>query len=156
MRTIQRSRFFSCFSSKKSRSSIISTPEPSCSRPTMNYCTFAGHTIAKRLPPHPQVTLISSGKRGSPMAKRKVKRCAVTAVKELARERVGAPPAGQIVVEKKKKPEKHKQNWASCWKSRNKTGQRLVKRHCHGAVCGQINGAGIRTAWRVAAHPASK
>jgi hypothetical protein len=33
---------------------------------------------------------------------------AVTAVKELARERVGAPPAGQIVVEKKKKPEKHK------------------------------------------------
>jgi hypothetical protein len=33
---------------------------------------------------------------------------AVTAVKELARERVGAPPAGQIVIEKKKKPEKHK------------------------------------------------
>ena len=33
---------------------------------------------------------------------------AVTAVKELARERVGAPPAGQVVVEKKKKPEKHK------------------------------------------------
>ena len=33
---------------------------------------------------------------------------AVTAVKELARERLGAPPAGQIVVEKKKKPEKHK------------------------------------------------
>ena len=33
---------------------------------------------------------------------------AVTAVKELARERVGPPPAGQIVVEKKKKPEKHK------------------------------------------------
>ena len=33
---------------------------------------------------------------------------AVTAVKELARERVGEPPAGQIVVEKKKKPEKHK------------------------------------------------
>jgi hypothetical protein len=32
----------------------------------------------------------------------------VTAVKELARDRVGAPPAGQIVVEKKKKPEKHK------------------------------------------------
>jgi hypothetical protein len=41
--------------------------------------------------------------------KKKVKRFrAVTAVKELARERVGAPPAGQIVVEKKKKPEKHK------------------------------------------------
>jgi hypothetical protein len=32
----------------------------------------------------------------------------VTAVKELARERVGPPPAGQIVIEKKKKPEKHK------------------------------------------------
>ena len=33
---------------------------------------------------------------------------AVTAVKELARERVGSPPAAKIVVEKKKKPEKHK------------------------------------------------
>ncbi len=33
---------------------------------------------------------------------------AVTAVKELARERVGTPPAGKIVVEKKRKPEKHK------------------------------------------------
>jgi hypothetical protein len=41
--------------------------------------------------------------------KRKPKRFrAVTAVKELARERVGTPPAGQIVIEKKKKPEKHK------------------------------------------------
>lgn len=41
--------------------------------------------------------------------KRKPKRFrAVTAVKELARERVGTPPAGKIVVEKKKKPEKHK------------------------------------------------
>ena len=41
--------------------------------------------------------------------KKRVKRFrAVTAVKELARERVGAPPAGQIVVEKKKKPEKYK------------------------------------------------
>jgi hypothetical protein len=47
---------------------------------------------------------------GKTMArKKKVKRFrAVTAVKELARERVGAPPAGKIVVEKKKKPEKHK------------------------------------------------
>jgi hypothetical protein len=34
---------------------------------------------------------------------------AVTAVKELARERVGRPPAEKIVIEKKKKPEKHKQ-----------------------------------------------
>ena len=33
---------------------------------------------------------------------------AVTAVKELARERVGSPPAERIVVERKKKPEKHK------------------------------------------------
>jgi hypothetical protein len=33
---------------------------------------------------------------------------AVTAVKELARERVGSPPAEKIVVEKKKKPERHK------------------------------------------------
>jgi len=41
--------------------------------------------------------------------KRKVKRFrAVTAVKELARERVGTPPSGKIVVEKKKKPEKYK------------------------------------------------
>jgi hypothetical protein len=41
--------------------------------------------------------------------KKKPKRFrAVIAVKELARDRVGAPPAGQIVVEKKKKPEKHK------------------------------------------------
>ncbi len=41
--------------------------------------------------------------------KKKAKRFrAVTAVKELARERLGAPPAGQVVIEKKKKPEKHK------------------------------------------------
>lgn len=41
--------------------------------------------------------------------KKKVKRFrAVTAVKELARARVGSPPAEKIVIEKKKKPEKHK------------------------------------------------
>lgn len=41
--------------------------------------------------------------------KKKIRRFrAVTAVKELARERVGSPPAEKIVVEKKKKPEKHK------------------------------------------------
>jgi len=41
--------------------------------------------------------------------KKKKKRFrAVTAVKELARERVGSPPAEKIVLEKKKKPEKHK------------------------------------------------
>ena len=33
---------------------------------------------------------------------------AVTAVKELARERIGRPPSEKIVIEKKKKPEKHK------------------------------------------------
>lgn len=33
---------------------------------------------------------------------------AVTAVKELARERVGSPPSEKIVLEKKKKPERHK------------------------------------------------
>jgi len=33
---------------------------------------------------------------------------AVTAVKELARERVGMPPAERIVSNKKKRPEKHK------------------------------------------------
>ena len=33
---------------------------------------------------------------------------AVDAVKALARERVGSPPAAKIVLEKKKKPEKHK------------------------------------------------
>lgn len=42
------------------------------------------------------------------MKRRKKKFNAVTAVKELARERVGAPPAGQVVTEKIRKPEKHK------------------------------------------------
>ena len=41
--------------------------------------------------------------------KKKVKRFqAVQAVKELARERMGAPPAGKVVPHKKKKAEKHK------------------------------------------------
>ena len=41
--------------------------------------------------------------------KKKAKRFrAVAAVKELARERVGSPPAEKIVTEKRKKPEKHK------------------------------------------------
>ena len=41
--------------------------------------------------------------------KRKTKRFrAVTTVKELARERVGTPPAAKVVPDKKKKPEKHK------------------------------------------------
>jgi hypothetical protein len=33
---------------------------------------------------------------------------AVTAVKELARERVGSPPPGKVVPNKKKRPEKHR------------------------------------------------
>jgi hypothetical protein len=41
--------------------------------------------------------------------KKKVKRFhAVQAVKELARERMGAPPTGKIVPHKNKKPAKHK------------------------------------------------
>jgi hypothetical protein len=41
--------------------------------------------------------------------RKKVKRFqVVTAVKELARERVGTPPPEKIVPNKKKKPEKHK------------------------------------------------
>ena len=54
--------------------------------------------------------LLSEALQGFNVArKKKLKRFrAVTAVKELARERVGSPPAGKIVVEKKKKPEKHK------------------------------------------------
>ena len=43
-----------------------------------------------------------------PRKKKKKRFEAVTAVKELARERVGSPPAEKIVVEKKKKPEKYK------------------------------------------------
>jgi len=41
--------------------------------------------------------------------KRKLKRFrAVQAVKELARERMGAPPSGKVVPHKNKKSEKHK------------------------------------------------
>lgn len=41
--------------------------------------------------------------------KKKVKRFgAVQAVKELARERLGAPPTGKVVPHKNKKAEKHK------------------------------------------------
>jgi len=46
---------------------------------------------------------------GAMARKKKAKRFrAVTAVKELAREQVGAPPAGKVVLEKTRKPEKHK------------------------------------------------
>ena len=55
-----------------------------------------------RREPHPNPATNMAGKK-------KIKRFrAVTAVKELARERVGAPPSEKIVVAKKKKPEKHK------------------------------------------------
>ncbi len=41
--------------------------------------------------------------------KKKMKRFhAVQAVKELARERMGAPPTGKVVPHKKKNPAKHK------------------------------------------------
>ena len=44
------------------------------------------------------------------VSKKKVKRFqAVQAVKELARERVGAPPAAKVVPHKNKKAEKHKE-----------------------------------------------
>ena len=76
----------------------------------MNYCTFNRYTILKRRLQANALHSLEAGRTGNGMAKKKkAKRFrAVTAVKELARERVGAPPAGQIVVEKKKKPEKHK------------------------------------------------
>jgi hypothetical protein len=51
--------------------------------------------------------------------KKKVKSfSAVTAVKELARERVGSPPPEKIVVEKKKKPEKHKKTLSTLLEDR--------------------------------------
>jgi hypothetical protein len=76
----------------------------------MNYCTFAGHTIATTPAASPGYTHFQRQNLDFPMAKKKKVKPfrAVTAVKELARERVGTPPAGQIVVEKKKKPEKYK------------------------------------------------
>jgi hypothetical protein len=47
-----------------------------------------------------------------PKKKRSKPFSAVIAVKELARERVGRPPSEKIVVEKSKKPEKHKPTMA--------------------------------------------
>ena len=49
------------------------------------------------------------GVRSSMARKKKAKRFrAVQAVKELARERMGAPPAEKVVPHKNKKPDKHK------------------------------------------------
>jgi hypothetical protein len=60
-----------------------------------------------------RVTLNASpdapGQNSMPRKKKAKRFRAVTAVKELARERVGSPPAAKIVLEKKKKPERHKQ-----------------------------------------------
>ena len=44
------------------------------------------------------------------MARKKKKKRfqAVTAVKELARERVGTPPTEKVITNKRKKPEKHR------------------------------------------------
>jgi hypothetical protein len=55
------------------------------------------------------VLLIALGTTRKMAKKKKPKRFrAVTAVKELARERVGAPPAEKIVIDKKRKPVKHR------------------------------------------------
>ena len=50
---------------------------------------------------HPRGTTMARKKKTKPFR-------AVTAVKELARERVGRPPSEKVVVEKTKKPQKHK------------------------------------------------
>jgi len=79
----------------------------------MDYCTFQKGAHFEPRFGNDQGTLLEASEQKrleeSMARKKRVKRFrAVTAVKELARERVGAPPAGQIVVEKKKKPQKHK------------------------------------------------
>jgi len=43
-----------------------------------------------------------------PRKKKRKRFQAVTAVKELAREQIGAPPVEKVVPNKKKKPERHK------------------------------------------------
>jgi hypothetical protein len=51
----------------------------------------------------------SYGKMDAMARKKKVKRFrAVQAVKELARERIGAPPAARVVLDRRKKTQKHK------------------------------------------------
>jgi hypothetical protein len=51
---------------------------------------------------------VSGDQPGMARKKKRKRFSAVQAVKELARERVGSPPAAKLVLEKKKKPEKHK------------------------------------------------
>jgi len=50
----------------------------------------------------------AAGQRTVPRKKKHKRFQAVTAVKELARERMGTPPAVKVVPNKRKKPEKHK------------------------------------------------
>ena len=94
--------FFSCFSSKKSRSSIKGA-FPAQLPAKLNYYTFAegGEDSEPAL-------FAGRVKVVMPRKKAKKRFSAVTTVKELARERVGRPPSEKIVVEKNKKPEKHK------------------------------------------------
>jgi hypothetical protein len=52
---------------------------------------------------------VSYGKMGAMAKKKKPKRfTAVEAVKTMAREQIGAPPASKVVPNRKKKSEKHK------------------------------------------------
>jgi hypothetical protein len=76
----------------------------------LNYCIFGAANDSQAPAGRSGYTQFKKAKTNISMArKKKAKRFrAVTAVKELARERLGAPPAGQVVVERKKKPEKYK------------------------------------------------
>lgn len=59
---------------------------------------------------------------------------AVTAVKELARERVGAPPPGQIVGGEKEEAGKAQNDAGQAIAGRSVMGARLVKRRGNGSV----------------------
>jgi hypothetical protein len=75
---------------------------------------LAGYTIRKQnaAGDHAYTLIASSGKRQEGPVARKKKKLkpfrAVDAVKALARERLGPPPAGKIVLNKTRKPERHK------------------------------------------------
>jgi hypothetical protein len=77
---------------------------PSNSGPEDDYYSFA----AAKLWQHGCDETEKNGRNRMARKKRTKRFRAVTAVKELAREQVGAPPAGKVVLEKKRKPEKHK------------------------------------------------
>jgi hypothetical protein len=77
--------------------------------PNRDYCTILRSICNRASLSFTFLARIAGASKEAMAKKKKVKRFrAVTAVKELARERVGAPPSGKIVIEKKKKPEKHK------------------------------------------------